>query len=64
MEVANLWEKISWWAKISKNWLKKKAKLAPWMEEGTQNLLDQIINHGVLWIPSKANVLPLLGGNN
>jgi hypothetical protein len=25
MEVANLWEKISLWAKFLKNWLKKKA---------------------------------------
>ncbi len=39
IEEASLWEKISWWAKFSKNWLKKTAKLAPWMEEGTQNLL-------------------------
>jgi hypothetical protein len=35
MEVANLWEKFLWWAKFSTNWLKKNAKLAPWMEEGT-----------------------------
>jgi hypothetical protein len=33
-EVASLWEKISWWAKFLKNWLKKKTRLAPWMEEG------------------------------
>jgi hypothetical protein len=34
MKVPNLWENNSWWVKISKNWLKKKAKLAPWMEQG------------------------------
>ncbi len=51
-------------SQILKNWFKKKARLAPWMEEGAQNLLDQIRSHGVLWIPSIANVLPLLGGNN
>jgi len=32
--VASLWDKISWWAKFLKSWLKKKARLAPWMEEG------------------------------
>jgi hypothetical protein len=42
--------------------LKKKEKLAPWMEEATQNLLTQIGSHGVLWILSIANVLPLLNG--
>jgi len=41
-KVANLWEKISWWVKFSKNRLKKKAKLTPWMEEGARNLLAQI----------------------
>jgi hypothetical protein len=51
-------------SQILKNWFKKKTRLAPWMEEGAQNLLDQIRSHGVLWIPSIANVLPLLGGNN
>jgi len=44
--------------------LKKKARLAPWMEEGTRNLLAQIGNHGMLWIPSTTNVLPLSGGDN
>jgi hypothetical protein len=34
MEVTNLWDKISWWAKFSKNFLKK-AGPKPWMEEGT-----------------------------
>jgi hypothetical protein len=34
------------------------------MEEGTQNPLTQIGSCGVLWIPSIANVLPLLRGNN
>jgi hypothetical protein len=63
-KVVSLWEKISWWAKISKNWSKKKARLAPWMEEGTQNLLAQIGSHGVLWILNIANVLPLSSGNN
>jgi hypothetical protein len=43
--------------------LKKKARLAPWMEEGVQNLLAQI-GSCVLWIPSITNVLPLLGGDN
>jgi hypothetical protein len=52
MEVANLWKKISWWAKFLKNWLKKKVRLAPWMEEGNQNLLAQIGSCGVLSIPN------------
>ncbi len=64
MEVANLWEKISWWAKFLKHWSNKKARLAPWMEEGAWNFLAQIGNYGVLWIPSTTNVLPLLDGNN
>jgi hypothetical protein len=34
-KMASLWEKILWLAKFSKNWLKKKARFAPWMEEGT-----------------------------
>jgi hypothetical protein len=64
MEVTELCEKISWWANFLKNILKKKARLASWMEEGTQNPLTQIRSRGVLWIPSIANVLPLLGGDN
>ncbi len=64
MEVVRLWEKILWWAKFLKNWLKKKTRLAPWTEEGIQNLLVQIGSCGVLWIPSTTNVLPLLGGDN
>jgi hypothetical protein len=48
MEVASLWEKIAWWAKFSKNWSKKKVTFAPWMEEGTQNLLTQIGSCGAL----------------
>jgi hypothetical protein len=63
-KVASLWGKNSWWAKFSNNWLKKKVKLAPWMEEGTQKFLTQIGSSDVLWIPSTTNVLPLLGGNN
>jgi hypothetical protein len=47
-----------------KNILKKQARLAPWMEEGTQNPLTHIGTRGVLWIPSIANVFPLLGGDN
>ncbi len=47
-----------------KNWLKKKARFTPWMKEGIQNLLAQIGNCGVLWIPNTTNVLPLLGGDN
>jgi hypothetical protein len=64
MEVADLVEKISWCAKILKHFLKKKAKLAPWMEKNALNLLAQIGDHCVLWISSKTNVLPLLGGDN
>jgi len=56
--------KISWWAKFLKNWLKKKTRITPWIEEGVQNLLAQIANYGVLWIPSIANVFPLSGGDN
>jgi hypothetical protein len=62
--VAKLWEKISWWAKFSKNWSKIKVKLAPWMEKGVQNLLAQIGNRGVLLIPSTTNVFLLSGGDN
>ncbi len=43
---------------------KKIARLTPWMEKGTRNLFVQIRNHGVLWIPSMANVLLLSSGNN
>ncbi len=63
-KVASLWEKISWWAKFSNNWSKKKARLAPWMETGIQNHLAQIGSHGVLWILSTTNVFPLLNGDN
>jgi hypothetical protein len=34
------------------------------MEEGVQNLLAQIRNYDVLWIPSTTNVPPLSSGNN
>jgi hypothetical protein len=61
--VANLWEKISWSAKFSKNWSKKKVRFAPWMEESIRNLLAQIGNYGVLWILNITNVLPLSRGN-
>jgi len=64
MEVVDLWEKNSWWAKFLKNFSKKKVILAPWMEEGIQNLFTQIGSRGVLWIPSMENVLPLLTGDN
>jgi hypothetical protein len=64
MEVVDLWEKISWCTTFSKNFLKKKAKLAPWMEKDTPNLLAQIGSQCVLWISSITNVLPLLGGDN
>ncbi len=62
--MANLWEKISWWGKFSKNWSKKKTRLTPWMEEGAPNLLAQIGNCGVLWILNMINVLPLSSGDN
>jgi hypothetical protein len=62
--VANLWEKVSLWAKFSKNWLKKKVRFAAWMEKDIKNLLAQIGSCGVLWIPSTTNVFPLLGGDN
>ncbi len=55
-KMVNLWEKISWSIKFSKNWLKKKARLTPWTVEGAQNLLAQIGSHGVLWIQSTTNV--------
>ncbi len=64
IEVASFWEKISWWAKFLKHWLKKKVRLAPWMEEDTQNLLAQIGSRGVLWILNTTNVFPLLGGDD
>jgi len=63
-KVAGLWEKISWWAKLLKNWLKIKAKLTPWMEKNARNLLAQIGSCGVLWIPSTTNVFLLSGGDN
>jgi len=62
--VTNLWETISWWEFFLKNWLKKKTRFAPWMEEGAQNLLAQIKSCGVLWILNIANVFPLSGGDN
>jgi hypothetical protein len=34
------------------------------MEESAQNHLAQIGSHGVLWILSTANVLPMSNGNN
>ncbi len=39
-------------------------ELTPWMEKGAWNLLAQIGSHGVLWILSTTNVLPLLNGDN
>jgi hypothetical protein len=62
--VAALWEKNSWWAKFLKNFLKKKGKLAPWMEKGAQNLLAQIGSCGALWILITTYMFPLLGGDN
>jgi transposase-like protein len=62
--VANLGEKFSWWEIFSKNWSKKKAKLAPWMEEGVRNLLAQIGSCSVLWIPNTTNVFPLSSRDN
>jgi hypothetical protein len=50
--------------RISKNFLKKKAKLTPWMSKKALKTFAQIGSHGILWIPSTTNVLPLLGGNN
>jgi hypothetical protein len=64
IEVVSLWEKISWWAKFLKNWLKKKTRITPWIEEGVRNLLAKIANYGVLWIPSIANVFALSCGDN
>jgi len=49
---------------ILKEFFKKRAKLAPWMEETIWNLFAQIGSHVILWIPSMANVFPLLNGNN
>jgi hypothetical protein len=34
MEVANLWEEISWWPNFQRIGKKKKVNLAPWMEKG------------------------------
>jgi hypothetical protein len=42
MEVVSLWEKISWWANFSKNWLKKKVRLAPWVEEGDRTFWPKL----------------------
>jgi hypothetical protein len=64
MEVVDLWEFFSWWAKFIKIFSKKKSRLAPWMEENTQNLFALIKKSGVLCIPNIANVFPLLGGDN
>jgi hypothetical protein len=47
-----------------KNWLKKKARLAPWMEKGAQFFLAQIGSRDVLWILSTINLLPLSSGDN
>jgi hypothetical protein len=51
VEVMELWDKVAWWVIFNKNFLKK-AWLAPWMEEGACNLLSQIGNQGILWIPN------------
>jgi hypothetical protein len=48
MEVVKLCDKVTWWAKFNKIYLKKKAQLAPWMEEEVQNLLSQIGNQGTM----------------
>jgi hypothetical protein len=42
VEVVELWDKVTWWAKFSTNLLKKRAQLAPWMEKIVRNLLSQI----------------------
>ncbi len=61
-KVVSLWEKIHDGPIFLKNWLLKKVRFAPWMEEHTKNFLTQIGSYGVLQIPSTTNVLPLLGG--
>jgi hypothetical protein len=38
--------------------------LAPWIEKGVQNLLSQIGNQDILWIPSTMDVFPLLRMDN
>jgi hypothetical protein len=63
-KLASLWEKISQSSQNFEKLVEKKVKLAPWMEEGTRNLLAQIGSYGVLWILNTTNVFPLLGGDN
>jgi hypothetical protein len=47
-KVVDLWEKVSWWAKFTKSFSKKKSRLAPWMEESTQNLIALIKRSGLV----------------
>jgi hypothetical protein len=49
---------------IHKDVFKEKVETSTWMEENTQNLFALIKRSGVLWIPSIANVFPLLDGDN
>jgi hypothetical protein len=48
VEVVKLWDKVTWCAKFNKNFLRKKVRLAPWMEEEVQNLLSQIGSQGTM----------------
>jgi hypothetical protein len=34
MEVVELWDKVAWWEKLNKKFLKKKVLLIPCMKEG------------------------------
>jgi hypothetical protein len=43
MEVVEFLDKMTWWAKFSKNLSKRKTQLTLWMKEGLQNLFCQII---------------------
>jgi hypothetical protein len=54
MEVVELWDKMTWWAKFKNNFSKRKPQLAPWMKEGVQNVFCQIIKLGCL-MDSKHN---------
>jgi hypothetical protein len=47
VEVANLWNIISWWAKFSKKILKEKARLTPWMFKKAFETFAQIGSHSI-----------------
>lgn len=52
MEVTELWDKVAWQAKFSKNILKKEGAVGTMDGKRAQNLFSQIGSQGILWIPN------------